>query len=327
MSFCGSAISDPSLRSIGLHLLHLKHLSVRGCVRVTGNGVEAVADGCTQLESFDVSQCKNLAPWIEKGGPLKYKNRICFDTVARNSTFKWSSLSCLHFCTVRINGSQAFIYIGIFLLVFLKPSLANELWSSSLSWFICLSISDTREATPSLFFSCLWEHRHSFVFLFFSWVHDWWLLRGLLSPVDVWILVRVVFLSIYLPLYCWAFYPFSLELGLCISRTRSSKTRAWAWEEFGWRQNIMATQFVLSIWFDFSSLFWCKPLYPTQRASWKVDPNSSQQKNNGDHIFVLIHLCSFFVTLLCSSIFYCYYFFGQLSFMFFVAITKTTKRR
>lgn len=84
MSFCGSAISDPSLRSIGLHLLHLNRLSVRGCVRVTGAGVESVADGCTQLKTFDVSQCKNLAPWIESGGTQKYKGKISFDTVAVN---------------------------------------------------------------------------------------------------------------------------------------------------------------------------------------------------------------------------------------------------
>lgn len=82
MSFCGSAISDPSLRSIGLHLLNLKRLSVRGCVRVTGAGVEAVAEGCDKLESFDVSQCKNLTPWLEAGGPSKYAKRISFETVA-----------------------------------------------------------------------------------------------------------------------------------------------------------------------------------------------------------------------------------------------------
>ncbi|PYI26925.1 cyclic nucleotide-binding domain protein [Aspergillus indologenus CBS 114.80] len=84
MSFCGSAISDPSLRSIGLHLLHLKRLSVRGCVRVTGAGVEAVAEGCDKLESFDVSQCKNLTPWLEAGGSSKYARRISFETVAVN---------------------------------------------------------------------------------------------------------------------------------------------------------------------------------------------------------------------------------------------------
>lgn len=84
MSFCGSAISDPSLRSIGLHLLHLKQLSVRGCVRVTGLGVEAVADGCNQLQLFDVSQCKNLVQWLENGGPWKYSHKVHFDTVAQN---------------------------------------------------------------------------------------------------------------------------------------------------------------------------------------------------------------------------------------------------
>ncbi|CBF77364.1 protein fbxA [Aspergillus nidulans FGSC A4] len=84
MSFCGSAISDPSLRSIGLHLLHLNRLSVRGCVRVTGAGVESVADGCTQLKAFDVSQCKNLVPWLESGGTQKYNGKISFDTVAVN---------------------------------------------------------------------------------------------------------------------------------------------------------------------------------------------------------------------------------------------------
>lgn len=88
MSFCGSAISDPSLRSIGLHLLHLNRLSVRGCVRVTSIGVEAIADGCNQLQSFDVSQCKNLNPWFEKRGPLKYKDRISFETVVQNAKFR-----------------------------------------------------------------------------------------------------------------------------------------------------------------------------------------------------------------------------------------------
>lgn len=68
LSFCGSAVSDSSLRSIGLHLLELKELSVRGCVRVTGVGVEAVVEGCTVLQDFDVSQCKNLSRWLEGGG-------------------------------------------------------------------------------------------------------------------------------------------------------------------------------------------------------------------------------------------------------------------
>lgn len=84
MAFCGSAISDPSLRSIGLHLLHLKTLSVRGCVRVTSIGVEAVAEGCSRLQSFDISQCKNVTSWLDEGGQAKYSRRIHFETVAPN---------------------------------------------------------------------------------------------------------------------------------------------------------------------------------------------------------------------------------------------------
>ncbi|KXL45327.1 hypothetical protein M433DRAFT_4593 [Acidomyces richmondensis BFW] len=68
MAFCGSAVSDNSLRCIGLHLLKLRYLSVRGCVRVTGQGVETVIEGCGQLEEFDVSQCKNLQRWLDHGG-------------------------------------------------------------------------------------------------------------------------------------------------------------------------------------------------------------------------------------------------------------------
>ena len=50
----------------------MRYLSVRGCVRVTGTGVEAVAIGCTRLERFDVSQCKNLGPWIDGGGVRRW---------------------------------------------------------------------------------------------------------------------------------------------------------------------------------------------------------------------------------------------------------------
>ncbi|RKF60070.1 putative cyclic nucleotide-binding domain-containing protein [Erysiphe neolycopersici] len=75
LSFCGSAVSDSSLRSIGLHLLELKELSVRGCIRVTGIGVEAVVEGCSMLELFDVSQCKNLQQWLKSGGEEQSKKR------------------------------------------------------------------------------------------------------------------------------------------------------------------------------------------------------------------------------------------------------------
>jgi len=82
---CGSAVSDSSLRCISLHLLELKQLSVRGCVRVTGTGVEAVVEGCRDLELFDVSQCKNLGRWLDGGGVAGVRGRgrgVVFETVA-----------------------------------------------------------------------------------------------------------------------------------------------------------------------------------------------------------------------------------------------------
>ncbi|KAI9684158.1 MAG: hypothetical protein M1829_003428 [Trizodia sp. TS-e1964] len=90
LSFCGSAVSDMSLRSIGLHLLELRELSVRGCVRVTGVGVEAVVEGCHNLEVFDVSQCKNLTPWLDLGGVEKcrklWRRNLRFEIVASATT-------------------------------------------------------------------------------------------------------------------------------------------------------------------------------------------------------------------------------------------------
>ena len=86
MAFCGSAVSDNSLRGIGMHLLELRYLSVRGCVRVTGQGVESVVEGCRHIEEIDVSQCKNLRLWLERGGIEKvnvnWGRNIKFDVVA-----------------------------------------------------------------------------------------------------------------------------------------------------------------------------------------------------------------------------------------------------
>lgn len=48
---------------------------MRGCVRVTGVGVEAVVEGCAELEVFDVSQCRNLGRWIEGGGEERARRR------------------------------------------------------------------------------------------------------------------------------------------------------------------------------------------------------------------------------------------------------------
>ncbi|KAK8251248.1 hypothetical protein IWZ00DRAFT_230112 [Phyllosticta capitalensis] len=82
LAFCGSAVSDSSLRSISLHLLELQYLSVRGCVRVTGTGVEAILEGCSDLQDFDVSQCKNLSRWLMNGGVARKGRGVKFSTVA-----------------------------------------------------------------------------------------------------------------------------------------------------------------------------------------------------------------------------------------------------
>ncbi|CAM1504752.1 Fc.00g023430.m01.CDS01 [Cosmosporella sp. VM-42] len=68
LAFCGSAVSDGSLESVALHLNDLEGLSVRGCVRVTGRGVENVLNGCGRLNWVDVSQCRNLEGWLRSGG-------------------------------------------------------------------------------------------------------------------------------------------------------------------------------------------------------------------------------------------------------------------
>jgi F-box and leucine-rich repeat protein 7 len=67
--------------------LALKQLSVRGCVRVTGTGVESVVDGCRHLKVFDVSQCKNLTPWLDSGGVYRYGNKVRFETVAKSMKY------------------------------------------------------------------------------------------------------------------------------------------------------------------------------------------------------------------------------------------------
>ncbi|KAH7273426.1 hypothetical protein B0J15DRAFT_386181 [Fusarium solani] len=67
LAFCGSAVSDGSLESVALHLNDLEALSVRGCVRVTGRGVENVLNGCGRLNLMDISQCRNLESWLRAG--------------------------------------------------------------------------------------------------------------------------------------------------------------------------------------------------------------------------------------------------------------------
>ncbi|QFZ25644.1 putative F-box LRR-repeat protein [Clavispora lusitaniae] len=59
LSFCGSAVSDSSLYAISLHLNNLEKLVVKGCVRVTRAGVDALLSGYSPLTYINISQCRN----------------------------------------------------------------------------------------------------------------------------------------------------------------------------------------------------------------------------------------------------------------------------
>lgn len=59
LSFCGSAVSDSSLVAISLHLRNLKKLIVKGCIRVTRAGVDALLSGFSPLTHINISQCRN----------------------------------------------------------------------------------------------------------------------------------------------------------------------------------------------------------------------------------------------------------------------------
>lgn len=59
LSFCGSAVSDSTLVAISLHLCNLEKLVVKGCVRVTRAGVDALLSGYSPLNYINISQCRN----------------------------------------------------------------------------------------------------------------------------------------------------------------------------------------------------------------------------------------------------------------------------
>lgn len=59
LSFCGSAVSDSTLVAISLHLCNLEKLILKGCVRVTRAGVDALISGYSPISYIDISQCRN----------------------------------------------------------------------------------------------------------------------------------------------------------------------------------------------------------------------------------------------------------------------------
>ncbi|KAG0280208.1 hypothetical protein BGZ96_001646 [Linnemannia gamsii] len=66
LSFCGSAVSDASLYQLaqfdalnpGRHLL--EDLEIRGCVRVTEQGVREILNGCSSLTRLNISCCSGI---------------------------------------------------------------------------------------------------------------------------------------------------------------------------------------------------------------------------------------------------------------------------
>ncbi|KAK3815635.1 MAG: hypothetical protein JOS17DRAFT_419111 [Linnemannia elongata] len=66
LSFCGSAVSDASLYQLaqfdalnpGRHML--EDLEIRGCVRVTEQGVREVLNGCSSLKRLNISCCSGI---------------------------------------------------------------------------------------------------------------------------------------------------------------------------------------------------------------------------------------------------------------------------
>jgi F-box and leucine-rich repeat protein 7 len=90
LAFCGSAVSDNSIRTVSLHLCDLREISVRGCVRVTKGGVETLCllsrgEGsiggsvCEDLVKVDLSQCRNFS-----GGGKRW-----WTSVSRNGRIKF----------------------------------------------------------------------------------------------------------------------------------------------------------------------------------------------------------------------------------------------
>jgi len=72
LAFCGSAVSDMSLGFVARHSIDLERLSIRGCVRVTGEGIEGLLAGCVRLEHLDLSQCRSVEEWLDDGGVARW---------------------------------------------------------------------------------------------------------------------------------------------------------------------------------------------------------------------------------------------------------------
>ncbi|CAN3372447.1 hypothetical protein DIURU_005057 [Diutina rugosa] len=73
MSFCGSAVSDSSLVTLSMSLDKLERLIVKGCIRITRAGVDALISGRAPLTFIDIRQCKHVNVYPE-GVPAQTLN-------------------------------------------------------------------------------------------------------------------------------------------------------------------------------------------------------------------------------------------------------------
>lgn len=59
LSFCGAAVSDYSLHDL-IQMIHLKNLSIKGCVRVTREGVDMILTQIQNLKVLNLLQCSRV---------------------------------------------------------------------------------------------------------------------------------------------------------------------------------------------------------------------------------------------------------------------------
>lgn len=74
-SFCGSAVSDSTLLTLSIHLRHLQSLVIKGCVRVTRAGVDALLTNSTSLTYLDISQCRNAHFYSDSSPGIPFQPR------------------------------------------------------------------------------------------------------------------------------------------------------------------------------------------------------------------------------------------------------------
>ncbi|AOA61970.1 hypothetical protein PP7435_CHR2-0237 [Komagataella phaffii CBS 7435] len=90
LSFCGSAVSDNSLIALS-KLEHLSNLKIKGCIRVTRQGIDMLLSNSLSINDLDISQCpysntymgKKLEPFKKSAGRYVYLKVAPSDRIIR----------------------------------------------------------------------------------------------------------------------------------------------------------------------------------------------------------------------------------------------------